>query len=250
MLQIAESLVEKSGGRSANKLLARLPAEDYERIRLKLKDVPLRFGQVLQTQDERIAEVVFPAGGACSLTKRLGDGGTSEVAIVGSEGVVGASVYFGDDVSTYGVAVEVPSAAAQTMSTIDFIEEMSRRGPFYNLVIRYNQALLTLLVQTTACSCRHTTEQRCCRWLLTMSDRVESEQLTVTHEFLSLMLGVRRPTVTLAMSALQRKGIIETHRRSVTIVDRAALEATACECYFSVKTAFARLLPDIGPVLS
>ena len=250
MLQFQESHHVDRHAHVKNKLLARLPACDYERMRPKLRDMPLKFGQVLQTQDETISQVVFPAGGACSLTKQLCDGGTTEVATVGSEGVVGAAVFFGDDVSSYGVVVEAPSADAQTMSAADFIEEMSRRGAFYNLVVRYNQALLTLVMQTTVCSGRHTAEQRCCRWLLTMHDHVGSNQLNVTQEFLSLVLGVRRPTVTLAMSSLHRKGIVETHRRLVTIIDRAALEAAACECYQSVKATFARLLPEGGPALS
>jgi CRP-like cAMP-binding protein len=206
--------------------------------------MPLTLGQVLQTQDECISHVVFPAGGACSLTKQLCDGGIAEVATVGSEGLVGAEVFFGDNVSSCGVVVEAPCSAAQTMSAGDFIEEMSHRGAFYNLVVRYNQAMLTLVMQTSVCSVRHTAEQRCCRWLLMMRDHVKSDRLNVTHELLSRMLGVRRPTVTLAICSLQRKGIIETHRKQITIVNRGALEATACECYVSVKAAFARLLPE------
>lgn len=235
---------------STNRLLAGLPATDYDRIRPRLRDLSLTLGQVLQAQDDVISQIVFPNGGACSLTKQLWDGGTTEVAIVGSEGVVGASVFFGDDMSSYGVSVEAPSATAQTMSPEDFIEEMSRGGALYTLVTRYNQALLTQVMQTTVCSGRHNAEQRCCRWLLTMRDHVGSDQLNVTHECLSMMLGVRRPTVTLAISRLQRKGIIETHRGQITILDCAALESTACECYQSVKATFARLLPGVSVAAS
>jgi CRP-like cAMP-binding protein len=248
MLQIPERVPPDF--RPNNKLLARLPASDYERIRPKLRDVPLTFGQVLQAQDEPIAQVVFPTGGACSLTRHLSDGTTTEVATVGNEGMVGAAVFFGGDVSSYGVLVEAPCPGAQAMPATDFVEEMSRRGAFYNLIVRYNQALLTIAMQATVCSRRHTVEQRCCRWLLMMRDRVESDQLRVTHQFLALVLGTRRSTVTVAMSRLQQKGIVETHRRLVTILDRAALEENACECYRSAKVAFSRLLPDVGPAFA
>ena len=138
---------------STNRLLAGLPATDYDRIRPRLRDLSLTPGQVLQAQDELISQVVFPnGGGACSLTKQLWDGGTTEVAIVGSEGVVGASVFFGDDVSSYGVSVEAPSATAQTMSPEDFIEEMSRGGALYTLVTRYNLQSRSMLIDPRCAS--------------------------------------------------------------------------------------------------
>ena len=246
MLQASESLLHRDS-RSGNRLLARLPATDYDRIRPRLTDISLKFGQVLLAQGEKISQVVFPTSGACSLTKHLSGGGSTEVASVGNEGVIGAAVFFGDDISQYGVLVDAPTAAARLMSAPDFIEEMSRRGAFYNLIVRYNQALITVVMQTIACSGRHTAEQRCCRWLLMMRDHVESNQLSVTREFLSVMLGVRRSTLTAAMFRLERKGVVTTDQRSVTIVDRAALERTACECYRSAKATFTRLLPDVSP---
>jgi CRP-like cAMP-binding protein len=233
---------------SSNKLLAKLPVDDYERILPKLKLVPLRAKQVLHKQDEKITEVVFPGGGSCSLTKQLDDGSSAEVATIGREGVVGAGVFFGDDVSVYETSVQGPSSAAQTMPVAAFIEEMSQRGAFYNLVVRYNQALMTLVMQTTVCNGLHSVEQRCSRWLLMMQDRVGSNELRVTHEFLALMLGVRRPTVTLVIASLQRKGAVESHRRNISIVDRKGLEAASCECYSTVKMSFARLLPEISSV--
>jgi CRP-like cAMP-binding protein len=247
MLSASESQFHRDS-RSANRLLARLPACDYDRIRPKLKDVTLTFGQVLLAQDQRIAQVVFPTGGAYSLTKHLGDGVATEVASVGNEGVIGAAVFFGDEVSQYQVLVEAPAAGAQIMSARDFIAEMSRRGAFYNLIVRYNQALLTVVMQAITCCGRHTAEQRCCRWLLMMQDHVESDQLRVTRDFLSAMLGVRCSTLSAALSRLQRTGIVATDRRSITILDRAVLEKRACECYRLAKCTFARLLPDVTHV--
>jgi CRP-like cAMP-binding protein len=232
-----------SVNRPSNKLLAKLPIEDYQRIQSKLTQLPLRFRQVLHKQDKTITAVVFPGAGACSLTKQLGDGSSAEIATVGSEGVVGAEVFFGDDVAAYETLVQVPGHGYE-MPVAAFIEEMSRRSAFYNLVVRYNQALMTLVMQTTVCNGVHSVEQRCCRWLLTMRDRVGSDDLKMTHEMLATMLGVRRPSVTLVIVSLQRKGIVETHRGNVRIVDRKALETMACECYLTVKTTFARLLPE------
>jgi CRP-like cAMP-binding protein len=249
-LQTAEPAGRTTAVRSPNRLLARLPFDDYQRILPKLREVVLRPGQVLHKQDETITEVVFPTAGACSLTKQLGDGSSTEVAAVGSEGVIGAAVFFGDDLSVYQSMAQASGVTAQTMSAAAFVEEMSRRGALYNLIVRYNQAFMTLVMQTTACNGLHAVEQRCSRWLLMAHDRMPAGDLRVTHEFLSVMLGVRRPTVTLVMAALQRKGIIETHRGNVRILDRKQLEATACECYRTVQASFARLLPEVSAAVA
>jgi CRP-like cAMP-binding protein len=249
-LYTPDSLIQSAPGRlftrSPNKLLSRLPLDDYQRISPNLKNVPLRFRQVLHKQDEKITEVIFPGGGACSLTKQLADGSSAEVATVGSEGVVGAEVFFGEDVSAYHTLVQVPGAGAQAMPAGPFIEEMSKRGALYNLVVRYNQALMTLVMQTTVCNGLHSVEQRCCRWLVTLSDRIGSNDLKITHEVLATMLGVRRPSVTLVIVSLQRKGIVETHRGNLRIVDRKGLEQFSCECYASVRAAYMRLLPEVN----
>jgi CRP-like cAMP-binding protein len=249
-LYTSESFAPPAAGRlfnhSSNKLLARLPLDDYQRISPNLKNLPLRFRQVLHKQDEKITEVIFPGEGSCSLTKQLTDGSSAEVATVGCEGVVGAEVFFGADVSAYHTLVQVPGPGAQAMPAGAFIEEMSNRGALYNLVVRYNQALMTLVMQTTVCNGLHSVEQRCCRWLVTLSDRIGSDDLKLTHELLATMLGVRRPSVTLVIVSLQRKGIVETQRGNLRIVDRKALEQFSCECYASVRAAFTRLLPEVN----
>jgi CRP-like cAMP-binding protein len=124
--------------------------------------------------------------------------------------------------------------------------EMGRHGAFYNRVIRYHQALAIQIQQTTACNALHSAEQRCCRWLLMTRDRVGSDELKLTHELLAVMLGVRRPTVTLIAGTLQKAGLISNgHRGVINIADRKGLEAASCECYATVKANFARLLPEI-----
>jgi CRP-like cAMP-binding protein len=232
--------------RPQNKLLATLPAAEYERLQESLIVMPpLTLRQVLHKQDERIEYVYFPSGGACSLTKTMQDGQTAEVATIGSEGVVGAGVFFGDDLSAADAFVQVAGYSACKMSTRDFIAHMERGEALYNRVIRYSHALLTQVMQTAVCNGLHSAEQRCCRWLLMTRDRVGTNDLKLTQELLSMMLGLRRPTVTLVIHTLQRAGLIETSRGYIKIVNLAGLEARACECYQSVKTNFRRLLPEI-----
>ena len=231
-----------------NKLLATLPADDFQRILPQLTIVPMQFKEILYKQDEPIRYVFFPGGGACSLTKVLQDGKVAEIATIGNEGVIGACVFFGDDQSFSETIVQVAEGAGFRMPVEDFVSEMARRGAFYNRVIRYSQALLSQVMQTAVCNGLHSVEQRCCRWLLMTDDRVHRDELRLTHEFLSIMLGVRRPTVTLIMGDLQKAGLVENRRGLIHIADRAGLEAASCECYATVKATFARLLPEIPPV--
>jgi CRP-like cAMP-binding protein len=230
---------------TGNRLLSSLPSDDYERLAPLLKTVPLFARQVVHKQNEPIADVYFPAGGACALVKKMDDGRTSEIATVGAEGLIGASVFFNQVESSCDVVVQLPSDAAQVMAAEVFKAEMSKRGAFYNLVIRYNQGLMTQLMQTTACNGLHSVEKRCCRWLLTTHDRVGRDEFPLTQEFLATMLGVRRPTVTLVAAALQQAGLIRYRRGHVTVVNRPGLEAASCECYATVKASFARLLPEL-----
>jgi CRP-like cAMP-binding protein len=231
-----------------NKLLASLPLQEFQRIEPQLTVVSLAFKQVLHKQNERIEHIYFPGGGACSLTKVMQDARIAEIATIGNEGVIGASVFFGDDRSFTETIVQVAEGDGYRMSVEAFVTEMARRGPFYNRVVRYSQALLSQVMQTTVCNGLHSVEQRCCRWLLMTNDRVHSDNMRLTHEFLSIMLGVRRPTVTLIMGDLQKAGLVENRRGMIHITDRSRLEQVSCECYATVKATFARLLPELEPV--
>ena len=247
---IADAVIEsRSPSQSpVNKLLASLPADDLERIMAQLTVVPLKFRQVLHKQGAALQHVFFPGGGACSLTRVMQDGQMAEIATIGSEGVIGASVFFGDDLSFSETVVQVAECDGFRMRVDAFVAEMARRGAFYNRVIRYSQALMTQVMQTALCNALHSAQQRCCRRLLMTDDRVNSDNLRLTHEFLSIMLGVRRPTVTLIMGDLQKAGLVENRRGMIHIADRSGLEVASCECYAAVKSAFARLLPEITPV--
>ena len=229
---------------SDNKLLATLPQEDRQRVFSQLTAVPLTFRQVLYKQGEKVEHVYFPCGGACSLTKTMEDGRTAEVGTIGNEGMLGASVFFGDGQAQCDAIVHVAAKNGYKMTVGAFAEEMQRHAAFYDRVIRYQQALAIQVMQTTACNALHSAEQRCCRWLLMTRDRVGNDDLTLTHEFLAIMLGVRRSTVSIIVEGLQKAGLVETRRGQITIVDRQRLEASSCECYGAVKANFARLLPD------
>ena len=233
---------------SKNRLLGTLPADEHARISSQLNAVTMKAKQVLHKQGEKIREVYFPGGGACSLTKVMQDGGVAEIATVGDEGMIGAGVFFGDEVSSGETLVQVPDGQAHTMSVDAFIQEMARRGAFYNRIIRYSQAFTNQIMQTTVCNGLHSAEQRCCRWLLMTHDRVRKDEFELTHEFLAVMLGVRRPTVTLIAAKLQLEGLIHYRRGFMKIVDRPGLENAACECYEAVKGNFARLLPELPPM--
>jgi CRP-like cAMP-binding protein len=232
---------------TANKLLSVLPLADRERISSYLTTVPAPFKQVFYKQDGMIHDVYFPASGAWSLTKTMEDGATAEVGTIGNEGMVGSSVFFGDRQSHTETIVQLAGDVdPYKMPVAAFMAEMELRGAFFNRVIRYHQAQAIQIQQTTACNALHPAEQRCCRWLLMTRDRVGSDEMKLTHEFLAIMLGVRRPTVTLVVGALERAGlIVNGHRGAIKIVDRKGLEAASCECYATVKANFARLLPEI-----
>jgi CRP-like cAMP-binding protein len=224
--------------RAANRLLASLPADEYARVQPHLSVVPLMFRQVLQSTGEPQRFVYFPAGGVCSMIATMEDGRMVEVGMVGKEGMVGAQALFGAQSGSCEVVVQVPGAYAYVMRTSVFAREMERGGPLYDVVARYATAWLGASMQSAACNGLHTADQRCARWLLQSHDRVEADRFTLTQEFLAVMLGVRRATVTLIAQQLQRAGHILLHRRSVTIRDRAGLEGVTCECYAAVKTQF------------
>ena len=232
---------------TANKLLSALPQADRQRISSYLTTVPAPFKHEFYKQDGTIDDVYFPCSGAWSLTKTMEDGGTAEVGTIGNEGMIGSSVFFGDRQShTQAIVQLAGDVDAYKMPVAAFMAEMEQRGAFFNRVIRYHQAQAIQIQQTTACNALHPAEQRCCRWLLMTRDRVGTDELKLTHEFLAIMLGVRRPTVTIIAGTLEKAGLIANgNRGTINITNRAGLEAACCECYAAVKAHFARLLPEI-----
>jgi len=228
--------------RPANLLLAALPLDEYRRLLPDLRLVPLAFKQGLYTQGEPVPKVWFPNGGVCSIVRRLEDGSSAEVATVGREGLLGGSAIFGADEAFGDAMVQVSDGDAYTIPLEAFDEALARGGVFAERVTRFTQALTVLIMQSAVCNSLHRVEARLARWLLMSHDRVERDVFTITHEFLAMMLGVRRPTVTTTVAALQQRGAITYRRREMVIADRAGLEALSCECYGVVCATYARLL--------
>jgi CRP-like cAMP-binding protein len=246
-MQLAKAQLPVSGPPplwAMNSLLADLPPDELHRLSAELTWRPLKVRQVLHKHGEPISEVYFPGRSVCSITNMMEDGGVVEVATVGREGLVGVGAILGNPIATGDAFVQIPGDLAAVMSIDAFSRELDRRGPFYENVTRYSQAFVSLLMQSVACNGLHSAEERCCRWLLMTHDRIGQDEFPLTHEFLAIMLGVRRPTVTLVMAELARRGIVSHVRGHVRIVDRHGLEAASCECYRNVRLLFERLLPS------
>ena len=160
-----------------------------------------------------------------------------------TKGFLGINACFGREMLSGEtmLQVPVPDATAEVMSAEIFKRELGRAGPFQECVHRYSQGLLMLMMQSTGCMALHPVQERCCRWLLMTHDRVRTDEFHLSHEFLAMMLGSTRPTVTLVAGTLQKAGLIKYTHGRITILDRKSLEAASCECYATVKGHFDRL---------
>jgi CRP-like cAMP-binding protein len=211
-----------------------------------LQTVPLMRRQVLMKRGEPITYVYFPNGGVCSVTAMMKNGDAVEVATVGDEGMLGISAFLGGNAMPGETMMQVPSAdpshmTAERIALPAFRHEVERRAALHHNVSRYSQGAIALIMQSTACMALHTVSQRCCRWLLMTHDRIRSDQFYLSQEFLAMMLGSTRPTVTLVARALQQAGLIRYTHARMTILDRPRLEAASCECYPTIKSEFDRL---------
>jgi CRP-like cAMP-binding protein len=226
---------------SGNLLLARLPPAELSSVLARCQPVSLTKRFTMMERDQPIKHVYFPEGGVSSLTTSMKDGSTVEVLTVGREGMVGVELFMGNANATVDGFVQVAGGIAQRLPAQDFHREMDRRGSLFRVVSIYAQTVLKQIVQTAACNRLHDSRGRCARWLLLTHDRVESDGFILSHEFLSFMLGVQRSTVTVIAGGLQKAGLIHYVHGRVTIVDRAGLEAVACECYSVAARQFAAL---------
>ncbi|MEH2258779.1 Crp/Fnr family transcriptional regulator [Nostoc sp.] len=224
-----------------NQLLAALPSEEYSRLVACMEVVPLKFKQNLYIPNQPIEYVYFLNYGVASMLTVMTDGSAIEVATVGNEGMVGLPVFLGADRIPGECFIQVPGSGLR-MRVDTFKTHVTTDSQLYNILQRYTQALFNQIAQSTACNRLHSVEQRMCRWLLMTADRVETDTFSLTQEFLSIMLGVNRSTVSLTASILQRAGLIDYVRGQMTILDRSGLEDITCECYQVVKAEFERLL--------
>jgi CRP-like cAMP-binding protein len=242
-----------------NRLLALLPRDDFERLRPHLSPIVLTAGQAIYDSGRPADWIYFPTTAVVSFVHTTESGATTEVGLVGNEGVLGLALLLGAKSLPDGAIVQIAGGALRSRGKV-VADEFWRGGAFQRLLLRYLQALMTQISQTAACNQLHSVEQRLCRWLLLCVDRVEADELTMTQEFLAGMLGDRRESVTLAAGNLQSLGLIQYARGRVSVLDRAGLEARACECYQVVRSEIARLLgqmdsgsessPSTGPSLA
>jgi CRP-like cAMP-binding protein len=224
----------------ANRILASLPPENYARILPGLKEVPLTFRMSLHEPGDKMPYVYFPNTGVISTLTVLGDGRAIEIATIGNEGMTDVSVSLGREESDSRLLVQVPGTAMR-MESGRFRKHVEQFPILRALLGYYTVSMLALVAQSAACNRTHPMVERCSRWLLMTHDRVDSATFPMTHQFLSTMLGVRRPTVSIAAEALQDAGFITYHRGKVTVLDRLGLEGASCECYRIIRERFDRL---------
>jgi CRP-like cAMP-binding protein len=220
---------------SANRLLAALPPRDYEEMLPDLLTVSFSEKHVLLDPAVPPSHVYCPCGAVCSLTVLTSDGDMAGVAIVGHEGLIGLSGFSGDSDSNEAAAVVIAEGDLQAIDLAAFRREMEHRPPFRRLVNGYIQAFAESLMQSAACNVLHSVEPRLARCLLELRDRLGRDELPVTQETLAVMLGVRRPSVTLATDSLWRMGLIEHGHKRIVIRDPSGLASACCECYEIVK---------------
>ena len=228
--------------RPKNHLLAALPAKDFQRLLPHLTTVPVRLKQVLPHVGKPLRDVYFLNGGAASIVTLLSDDTMVEAATVGNEGMLGIEAFLSAGaIATGHTLMQVADRDAERMSVEDFRREVAGGGALHALIGRYTQVILAQLMQSTACNARHEVPQRCARWLLMTHDRMQRQDFNLSHEFLAAMLGVGRPTVSVAARRLQEGGLIRYTHGRVTVRNRKGLEAASCECYAIVRAHFDRL---------
>ena len=226
---------------SRNALLGALPPDVLEALLPKLTPIRLAMRDPIYAADGPVDAVYFPTAGMISMVVNLEDGMQAEVGIVGKEGMAGLSLAAGIDTSFVESMVQLPGAALR-MSARDFRLQFQASEPFRTLILRYGESMHAQAVQTAACNGRHGLEQRLARWLLMAHDRVDGDELKLTQEFLAMMLGVHRPSITVTAGILQRAGLISYRPGHIVVLDRAALEAASCECHAAVSRWFKKAI--------
>ncbi len=225
-----------------NHLLAALPPAQWEHWHQHLEYVDMQLGQVLYEPGNTLTHVYFPTTAIVSLLYVMRNGESAEIAIVGSEGVVGVALFMGGG-STSSRALVQRAGGAYRLSAALMRWGFQQGGPVLHLLLRYTQALMTQMVQTAACNKHHSLDQQLCRWLLLSLDRLQGTQMQMSRQLIAHMLGVSADRATEAAMKLKDSGLINYEGGRIEVLDRAALEKRSCECYAVVKQEYDRLLP-------
>lgn len=225
-----------------NHLLSDLDDNSKKRIHHNLELVNMPIGKVIYEPGDKMSHVYFPTNCIVSLIYEMENGSTAEIAIVGNEGMLGIALLTGAE-STPSRAIVQSAGLAYRLPAENIKEEFDLHGSFLANILRYTQALITQIAQTAVCNRHHSIDQQLCRWLLLSLDRLSDNQLIMTQDLMSKMLGVRRESVSEAAGKLQSLGVIKYHHGHITVLDRPKLEALCCECYAVVKKETDRLLP-------
>ncbi|MBD1939691.1 Crp/Fnr family transcriptional regulator [Microcoleus sp. FACHB-68] len=225
-----------------NRLLTALPREVSEKFAPHLKLVSLERGKILHLPGEIIRDVYFPLDCLISITITMKDGSTAETGVIGNREMLGVNAFMGGRETTQTEYIVQIAGSAMKMDAAVLLDEFDHNKEVRDLMLRYTQALIAQISQTTACNRLHLLEQRFGRWLLESQTRMESDKLLLTQEFLGHMLGVRRAGVTQAAQKFQEKRLIDYSRGRVQIIDQQGLEAACCECFETVKDEYDRLL--------
>lgn len=224
-----------------NRLLSALPAADYRRLAPALEFVNLTRGEILYDSGDEMPYVYFPISSIVSLIYTTADGATAEMGLIGRCGMVGVSVILGGRTTPHQAVAQIAGGAFRVKAK--FIrEELAGGGDLQRVLLCYTQSLLTQISQVAVCNRLHSFEQRMCRWLLFSHDCVMQDEIILTQEILSHLLGVRREGVTVTAGRLQDAGLISYARGHIQILDRQGLERNTCECYEVVKDEYERLL--------
>jgi len=224
-----------------NKLLAKTPAEELGRLQLHLRRTELAFGLVISEPDQPITDVYFVTDGVVSLVNEPDDGDIVEFATIGNEGMVGFPVLLGASTMPSRAIVQVAGSGLR-MRASDLLATLKHTPVLHAFLMRHVMALLNQIAQSTSCNRLHAVQERCARWLLHTHDKVEGDSFMLTQEFLSQMLGVHRPTVSIAARMLQQAGLIRYTRGHIEVIDREGLEGAACSCYRLIADQYVRLL--------
>ena len=228
-----------------NRLLAALPVQERELVESHATLVPLNRRDVLYDAGQPLQHVYFIVDGIVSILSLVSERTGVETATIGREGTVGMVAFHGVPSAPERAMVQVPGAAYR-IDVSAFRQLLPNAPALGSLLHRYAVVMFSLASQNSACNRKHSIEARCARWLLMVADRLDTSTMELTHDFVAQMLGVRRASVTEALGALEKRGLIQTGRGRITLVDRSGLESVACTCYSIIRGVVRGLLDNNG----